>query len=157
MSEVPEKFVTKKEPKLKKPKDPSPFKEYAAFDSGVWIPFVRIGYFDDWNQRYVIEGRVRKDNDAKRVPKKWATVGHLSGNLMVFEPLNPNKPWMYTYPVSLASDGVFKREIERYAARAREWFKTGNPLRELHRAMAIENGTIPKADTPLSQEEVKYD
>ena len=48
-------------------------------------------------------------------------------------------------------------ETIAYQKRSKDWLDNGGTLRDINLRMAIENGTLPKADTPLGKEEVKYD
>ena len=142
MNDAHDKFaVKKKDKKEKRPEKPSPFKIYPSNDICVPIAFARVSHFDDWRQRYVVEGRVRGKN--RRPRNGWSEVATftLSGEWSVTHGLECD--WL---------DGLMWsmwQETRRYASRAMEWLHDGKSLDDLHRAMAIENGTIPKADTPF--------
>lgn len=147
--EVPEKFIVRKEKKEKRPEKPSPFRIYPSNDTSVPVAFMRISHFDDWKQRYVVEARTRSQCGVPR--KGWKPIAWFTrrGDWLI------DRQYDCEFVENL--EAVLCLEAADYNRRALEWVNAGKSLDDLHWAMARENGTLPRADRPLSQEEVKYD
>ena len=133
-------YEVAKEKKKKKAPEPSPWKVYRAGDSLSHVAFARIGYWDSWEQAWVVEGRVRSPSG--RLRKPWIDVARLSrhGDLSL-----PGKPGVPPYIAQgsfldhISQDMV--RETEDYVRRSKEWLDEGGTLRDLNLIMAKENGT----------------
>ena len=67
--------VIEDEKKKKKP-EPSPWKVYSSGDVSSYVAFARIGYWDAWAQKWLVEGRVRAPSG--KPGKGWKPVAHLS-------------------------------------------------------------------------------
>lgn len=149
--------VIEDEKKGKKPKpEPSPWKVYSSGDASSHVAFARIGYWDAWAQKWLVEGRVRAPSG--KPGKGWKPVAHLSrgGNL--------SHPKEAATPSYLAAGEFLDRikpdmldETVAYQKRSKDWLEKGGTLRDLNLRMAIENGTWDDGHRPLSSWEVKYD
>ena len=70
------------------------------------VPFLRIGYFDGWDQAWIVEGRVRNLRTGG-TSRSWKTVGQLSDRTGWFWDME--KSQHFTNRV-----GDLRREIENY-------------------------------------------
>lgn len=124
--------IAPKEKKPKKKPEPSPWKVYHRKED-LKAPFLRIGYFDDWQQLWCIEGR-RRNLRTGMASGKWEPVGYLSDRTEWYDDKLMSQHFVDRVP-------SFRDEIRRYKERVRKLVDDGGSLRDLHLEMARKNGT----------------
>ena len=126
--------------------EPFPWRVYRNPDPLDRLFSARLGWWDSWRMAYVVLGRARSGKG--RVSKAWSPAAMLTRSGEVYCP-DGIRPGLFLESVA----AEMKSEADAYEKRSREWLAAGGTLRDLDRAMAIENGTLPKADTPIGGEE----